>query len=116
MKNKFLQFAILGGLLTAVFSSCRKDTFSGQQTGEAGKTFVYIDGAPENNNFFNVFTDVKQIPFFIVRRDAASKAAQQTASSVTLTAVSIDDINTKNGTDYTLMPNSVYTVDPEKGM
>jgi len=116
MKNKFLQFAILGGLATLAFSSCRKDTFNGQQTGEAGKTFVYIDGAPENNNFFDVFTDVKQIPFFIVRRDAASKAAQQTASTVTLTAVSIDDVNAKNGTNYTLMPTTVYTVDPEKGV
>jgi hypothetical protein len=53
---------------------------------------------------------------FIVRRDAASNADLQKAVAVTLTAVNIDTLNAHNGTHYTLMPTSVYTVDAEKGM
>jgi hypothetical protein len=116
MKKRILQYIFLSCSLIILFSSCRKDPFNGKETLQSGKTFVWIDGAPQNSNFFDVFTDIKQVPMFIVRRDAASTADLQKAVTVTLTAINIDTLNAHRGTHYTQMPTSVYTVDPEKGM
>jgi hypothetical protein len=116
MKKKILQYMFLSCSLIILFSSCRKDPYNGKETLQSGKTFVWIDGAPQNSQFFDVFNDIKQVPMFIVRRDAASNADLQKAVTVTLTALNIDTLNAHNGTNYTQMPTSVYTVDAEKGM
>jgi hypothetical protein len=88
MKNKFLKYAFLGCSLMLLFSACRKDPFSGTETKESGSTFVYITEAGGSSylQFFDVFSDIKPVVLFTVRRDAASKADLQKSVTVTLTA------------------------------
>jgi len=112
MKNKFLQYTFLGCSLVVLFSACRKDPFSGTETKQSGKDFVYFTESNPNNQFFDVFTDVKPVTVFTVRKDAASNAVNAKASTVTLTALPsyIDAYNTANGTSYTLLPTDIYTI------
>lgn len=112
MKNKFLQYTLLGLSLVFLFSACRKDSFKGTQTNESGKTFIYIEQAQERNQFFDVFTDVKPVLMFTVRRDAASKADLQKAVTVTLKAQDQSYV----GTTYTVMPSSLYTLNAQPGV
>jgi hypothetical protein len=119
MKNKFLQYMFLGCSLMLLFSACRKDPFSGKETGESGKTYVWITEAQVKNQFFDVFTDVKPVTMFTVRRDAASKADLQKSVTVTIKAMGqsfIDASNTANGTNYTLLPASLYTLIAQPGV
>ncbi|MDO3642306.1 DUF1735 domain-containing protein [Mucilaginibacter sp. L3T2-6] len=109
MKNKFLQYTVLGCTLMFLFSACRKDSFKGTEAKESGKTFVYIEQAQTNNQFFDVFTDVKPITLFTVRRDAASKADLQKSVTVSLKAMDQAYITSK-GANYTLLPSSIYTL------
>jgi|GEM_PF-256830 len=119
MKNKFLQYAFLGCSLMLLFSACRKDPFSGTETDESGKTFVWITEAQTKNQFFDVFTDVKPVAMFTVRREAASKTDLQKPVTVTLKAMDqsyIDAKNAANGTNYTLLPSSIYTLVAQPGV
>ncbi|WP_295801007.1 hypothetical protein [Mucilaginibacter sp.] len=88
MKNKFLKYAFLGCSLMLIFSACRKDPFSGTETKQSGTTFVYITeaGGSPYYQFFDVFSDVKPVVLFTVRRDASSNSDLQKAVTVTLTA------------------------------
>jgi hypothetical protein len=114
MKNKFLQYTLLGCSALFLFSSCRKDSFKGTETKQSGKTFVYIEQAQENDLHFLPFTDTKTAIVFTVRRDAASTADLQKAVTITLTAQDLAAYNTANGTDYVPIPGSlaVQTPDP----
>jgi hypothetical protein len=87
MKKKFLQYLFLSCSLAVLFSSCRKDSFKGTETGNTGATFMWITEAPTHSQFFDVFTDVKTVTMFTVRRDPANKADLQKAVTVTLTAL-----------------------------
>ena len=119
MKKKFLQYTFLACSLMVLVSACRKDPFSGTETKESGKTFVWITEAQTNNQFFDVFTDIKPVTMFTVRRDAASKADLQKSVTVTLKAMDqsyIDASNTANGTNYTLLPASIYTLVAQPGV
>jgi len=119
MKNRFLQYLFLSCSVVVLFSACRKDPFKGKETLESGKTFVWITEAQVHNQFFDVFTDIKPVTMFSVRRDAASKADLQKAITVKLKALDqsyIDASNTKNGTDYTLMPADLYTLGAQPGV
>ncbi len=116
MKNKFLQYLFLSCSLMLLLSACRKDNFKGKETLQAGKTYVWITEAPANNQFFDVFTDIKTVHMFSVRRDAASNADLKKAVTVTLSAIPMDEINAKNGTDYTVLPSSIFTLVPEAGV
>jgi len=88
MKKRILQYAFLGVALIAVFSSCRKQSFGGEENPTAGKTFVWITEANSDPHiqFFDVFTDIKTVALFTVRRDAANNADLKKAVTVTLTA------------------------------
>jgi len=114
MKNKFLQYTLLGCSALFLFSSCRKDSFKGTEAKQSGKTFVYIEQAQENDLHFLPFTDTKVVTVFTVRRDAASTADLQKAVTITLTAQNLDAYNADNGTDYVPIPAdlAVQTADP----
>jgi len=114
MKNRFLQYTLLGCSLMLLFSACRKDAFNGKETKQSGKTFVYIEQAQENDLHFLPFTDTKTVTVFTVRRDAASTPDLQKAVIITLTAQDLDAYNTANGTDYVPIPGTlaVQTPDP----
>lgn len=110
MKKKILQYLALGCLLITIFSSCRKESFGGKENSQAGKTYVWIDGAPETDQFFDVFTDIKTVKMFILRRDPANKADLQKEVTVTLTALSQDHLDSL-GTGYTQMfTTDIYTL------
>lgn len=112
MKNRFLQYALLGCSLMFLFSACRKDAFNGKETKGAGKTFVYIEQAQQRNQFFDVFNDVKPVLMFTVRRDAANKADLQKAVTVTLKAQDQAFV----GANYTVMPATLFTLNPQPGV
>lgn len=88
MKNKVLKYLLLSGCLMVLFSACRKDSFKGTETGSSGKTYLWISeaGGDPYVQYFDVFTDVKPVVLFTVRRDAASAADLKKSVSVTLTA------------------------------
>src|SRR3569833_2132908 len=100
MKTRILQYTLLGCSLMFLFSACRKDSFKGTQTGQSGKTFVYIEQAQENDLHFLPFTDTKTVTVFTVRRDAANSGDLQKSVTVALTAQDLAAYNTANGTDY----------------
>ena len=114
MKNRFLQYTTLGCALIFLFSACRKDSFKGTQTGQSGKTFVYIEQAQENDLHFLPFTDTKVVTVFTVRRDAASTADLQKAVTLTFAKQDLVAYNTANKTDYIPIPDNlaVQTADP----
>ena len=110
MKKKFLQYMFLGCSLMVLFSSCRKDAFDNTtETKGSGKTFVYIDGTPEIDQYFQPFTNTIAVTMFTIRRDAANNADNQKAITVTLKALSLDDYNAANGTNLSPIPASLAT-------
>ena len=114
MKTRILQYTLLGCSLMFLFSACRKDSFKGTQTGQSGKTFVYIEQAQENDLHFLPFTDTKVVTVFTVRRDAASTADLNKAVTITMTSQDLVAYNKANGTDYIPIPATlaVQTADP----
>ena len=110
MKKKFLQYMFLGCSLMVLFSSCRKDAFDKTtETKGSGKTFVYIDGTPEIDQYFQPFTNVIPVTMFTIRRDAANSTDNQKAIAVTLTSLSLDAYNAANGTNLTPIPATLAT-------
>lgn len=110
MKKKFLQYMFLGCSLMVLFSSCRKDAFDNTtETKGSGKTFVYIDGTPEIDQYFQPFTNTIPVTMFTIRRDAANSTDNNKAISVTLKSLSLDDYNTANGTNLTAIPAALAT-------
>lgn len=87
MKTKILQYLALASLLITAFSSCRKESFGGKEDSQAGKTYVWITEADNGlyTQYFDLFTNVKPVILFTVRRDPANKADLQKAVTVKLT-------------------------------
>src|SRR3569833_2350778 len=114
MITRIVQYTLLGCSLMFLFSACRKDSFKGTQTGQSGKTFVYIEQAQENDLHFLPFTDTKVVTVFTVRRDAASTADLNKAVTITMTSQDLAAYNKANGTDYIPIPATlaVQTADP----
>lgn len=107
MKNKFLQYLFLGCALMTLFSACRKQSFGGEEVPTAGKTFVWItegNGDPYIQ-FFDVFSDVKPVVLFTVRRDPANNADLQKAVTVTVTL----DADSTNNSILTPLTSDLYT-------
>jgi len=109
MKNKVLKYLLLSSCLMVLFSACRKDAFKGTSATGVGKTYVWIGEAPQYNQYFLPFTDIKPVAMFTVRRDAASSGDLQKSGTATLTAISVDDYNAANGTTYSSIPTTLAT-------
>ncbi|MCR8557826.1 DUF4361 domain-containing protein [Mucilaginibacter sp. BJC16-A38] len=113
MKTKILQYLALACLLITVFSSCRKESFGGKENSQAGKTYVWITEAPELDQHFDVFTDIKLVTMFTIRRDPANKADLQKAVTVTIKSLGQDQLDVLTDTaGYTdLFPlSNLYTM------
>jgi hypothetical protein len=113
MKNKILKYLLLSSSLMVLFGACRKDSFKGTETGSSGKTYVWITEAPVKTQFLSAFSDIEPVTMFSVRRDAASSGDLKKAITVQLTDISstyLAAYNTANGTDYSPIPTSVYTL------
>ena len=107
MKKRILQYAFLGVALISIFSSCRKQSFGGEEKPDAGKTFVWITQANGDpyTQFFDVFSDIKTVVLFTVRRDAANNADLKKAVTVTLTA----DADSTSNAGLTPFSSDLYT-------
>jgi hypothetical protein len=110
MKTKFLQYLFLSCSLMVLFSACRKESFKGTETLQSGKTYVWIDGAPVTNQFFDVFTDIKLVKMFMVRRDAANNGDLQKAITVKLTVLSQAYLDKQGGGYTSIFPTNIYTM------
>ncbi len=109
MKNKFLQYTLIGCSVMTLFSACRKDPFSGTETKQSGKSYVYITEAQENDLHFLPFTDTKTVTVFTLRRDAANSADLQKSASIVLTQLDLAAYNTAHNTTYIPIPGTLAT-------
>src|SRR5664279_304918 len=93
--------------------SCVKDDVKNKLTTE-GSTYFKLLEAPENQLFFDPFTEVKKVDLFSLRKDAATNTSLNTPSAVTLNIDPslITDYNNNNGDTYEELPDSLYTLDP----
>lgn len=116
MKNNLLKYLFLSCTAMILFSACRKDAYMGTQTGDSGKSFVRITEGKVKNQFFNPFTTVNSIEMFTVRKDAANESELKKSASIVLTDLGqtyLDKYNTENGTDYELLPASMFVQKPD---
>lgn len=110
MKHKFFYNIALITLSCFLFAGCIKNEVV--KLGDAGKTRVKIAEAPENPFFLDQFTGVKPISLFSIRRDAHTQAELNKPATVTihLDPAEIAAYNTAHGTDFELLPDSLYTL------
>jgi hypothetical protein len=111
MKTRFLTFLTLAVITVAGVTSCIKDEVTPLTT--EGEAFLKLSEAPEYKLFLAPFTDVRKISLFTVVRDAANSSQLNTAATVKLTnkgKAAVDAYNTAHGTDYELLPDSLYTL------
>lgn len=108
MQKKFSIYHLL--FLALAFSSCIKKEVT--PLADEGKTFIKILEGPENKVFLSPFTGIKSVPLYSVRRDANSNASLQQTAPITLTRIDamVTRYNADNGTDYELLPDSLYTL------
>jgi len=104
---KYITGFVLAGIL---FTSCIKD--DEPSLGTKGNPFVKILEAPENNLFFTPFSSVDTVDLFSLRREEVSSTAMAEAKTVQLIidTAAITEYNEANGTNYELLPDSLYTL------
>lgn len=102
---------MLLAIVSLSITSCIKDDVTEAGDIGAGSTFIKIPEARENPLFFSVFSNVKPVDLFSIRKDANSKSELNTATTVKLTRVDalIDEYNDENGTSFEYLPDSLYT-------
>lgn len=107
--NKRTSFLYLF-VLALAFSSCIKKDVT--PLTDEGNTFIKINEAPLKQLFFSPFNDIRKVDLFSLRRDANSSAELQTSNSITLKRddAMIDNYNNENGTDFELLPDSLYSI------
>ncbi|HYH15908.1 MAG TPA: DUF1735 domain-containing protein [Flavisolibacter sp.] len=112
MKLNLIKYFTLIAVLATAFTSCIKDSVD--DLGDGGRTRLKFRQAPENNIFFDPFTDVKKVSVFDLRREASSEAELNKAVTVKLRAnpAAITAYNTAHGTDFEVLPESMYTLAP----
>lgn len=108
MQKKFSIYHLL--FLALAFSSCIKKEVT--PLADEGKTFVKILESGENKVFLSPYSGVKAVPLFSIRKDANSNASLQTTTPITLTRIDamVDRYNNDNGTDYEILPDSLYSL------
>lgn len=99
-------------VLTLGFASCIKKEVT--PLADEGKTYVKILESRVNQVFLSPFSDIRAISLFSVRRDANSAENLQKSSPLVLTRVDglVTRYNAANGTDFALLPDSLYTIHP----
>lgn len=108
MNIKTSIFSLL--VLTLGFTSCIKKEVT--PLADEGKTFVKILQSPESAVYLSPFSDIREVSLFSVRRDANSSENLQKSAPLVLTRVDgmVARYNAANGTDYELLPDSLYTL------
>lgn len=107
---KSLKYILSIGVAALVFAACRKDDSS--VTGDSGTARIKIMEAPTNKLFFSAFTNVDTFSLFSLRRDEVSSSAIAQSITVKLSfdQDAIDAYNDENGTEYEVMPDSIYSI------
>ena len=112
MKLNKLNLILLGSVMALLFTSCIKD--AAPALDDRGTTFVKLLESPENQIFFEPFSDIKNVSLFSLRKDANSSAESNTATAVKvrLNPTLLSDYNAAHNETYELLPDSLYTLDP----
>jgi hypothetical protein len=110
MKTKLLSLFTLAILVSVGFTACIKDELT--PLTDQGEAFLKLAEAPENTIFFEPFTGSKLVSLFTISRDAANQNQLITAATVKLTfdPSKITAYNTAHGTNYEVLPDSLYTL------
>ncbi len=112
MKSAIIKYTLLAGVASMLFTSCVKDEVTDTTT--QGETYVKLLEAPENKFFFEPFTEVRTLHLFSLRKDANSPAELNKPLAVKLepNTTLIANYNAQNGSDFEILPDSLYTLDP----
>ncbi|WP_132055869.1 DUF1735 domain-containing protein [Pseudocnuella soli] len=111
--NKILQFLGVFGVASLLLTACIKEEDHLKEMGEnIGNSFLKFQEAPEKVHFFAPFTDQRKVDLFSLRKEVNGQAALQTTSTVTITSKPqlIEDYNDEHGSNYELLPDSLYTL------
>jgi hypothetical protein len=110
MKYKIINSIAIVAVITTFFTACIKDEV--KRVGDGGKTFLKFLEAPENVLYFSPFSNIDTIDLFSARKDANSNASLNAVTTAKLTSMPqlIDSFNNDNGTDFELLPDSMYTL------
>ncbi|MBA3283714.1 MAG: DUF1735 domain-containing protein [Nitrosopumilus sp.] len=103
----------LSTILCLLLASCvKEDNFFSLDSGEPSRTFLKIAEAPQNQLFFEPFSDTRNIQLFSVRRDANSESElnKSVTVSITLDTAAIRAYNTANNETFELLPDSLFTL------
>jgi hypothetical protein len=102
----------MAGVAAMLFTSCVKDEVTDTTT--QGNTYVKLLEAPENKFFFEPFTEIRTLHLFSLRKDANSDAELNQPLAVKLqpNATLLANYNAQNGSDFEVLPDSLYTLDP----
>jgi len=102
---------ICTGMLGLFLTSCIKD--AAPALGDRGTTIVKLNESPQNTIFFEPFSDVRSVSLFSLRKDAATSADLNTATTVKvqLNPTLLSDYNTAHNESFELLPDSLYTLD-----
>jgi len=115
-KKSLLKYLFLACAASVVlFSGCRKETLAdgvSKTTPDNEKSFIGFPNGLEQSYFFDPFNDIKTVDVFAIKRDAKNQTDLQKQQNVVMTALpdAVTDYNDANGTDYVLLPTSLYTV------
>src|ERR1700730_9545139 len=112
MKMNLSNYLLLLGVGSLFFTSCVKNDV--EEVGNRGATIVKLLESPENKIFFEPFTNIRDVSLFSLRKDAATSSDLNTPTpvKVKLNPTLIADYNTANGSDFEVLPDSLYTLDP----
>lgn len=117
MKNNIIKYLGVVLLFAITVSSCRKDSFEGEETLNSGTTFFKIPSGSEVSLFFDEFQDVQTVEMFDISREAANNADLQTSVRLKISqdASIIDEYNTEHGEDFVELPSNFFTFSGTSG-
>ena len=112
MKLYKLNLILIGCVSAMLLTSCVKE--SAPALGDRGTTIVKLMESPENQIFFEPFSNIRDVSLFSLRKDAPSSVELNAATpvKVKLNPTLLSDYNTAHNDTYELLPDSLYTLDP----
>jgi hypothetical protein len=111
MKNKLFNYLLIAFLASTSLVACVKQEVT--PLGDKGEQFLKIQEAPEANIFSEPYNGEKVFSLFSLIRSSANTTQAAKTASFKVTAGTLADVtayNTTNGTDYELLPDSLYTM------
>lgn len=111
MKYNFFKYALIALVASTSFVACVKKEVTPLK--DEGSQFLKIEEAPENKIFSEPYTGVKPMTLFSLIRTSANQSQAAKAHTFKITSGTAADVtayNTANGTDFELLPDSLYTM------